>query len=41
MTHVLQPHFDLLGDRYSERAEKREHGKLRTQAEVENGKKKT
>ncbi|BGP55989.1 hypothetical protein JCM8202v2_003596 [Rhodotorula sphaerocarpa] len=41
VTHVLQPHFDLLGDRYSERAEKREHGKLRTQAEVENGKKKT
>ncbi|GAA5961293.1 hypothetical protein JCM8115_001540 [Rhodotorula mucilaginosa] len=34
-TILLQPHFDLLGDRYSEREEKRAHGRLRTQAEVE------
>ncbi|BGO95966.1 hypothetical protein NBRC10512_005450 [Rhodotorula toruloides] len=35
VTLLLRPHFDLLGDRYSEREEKREHGRLRTQAEVE------
>ncbi|POY75641.1 hypothetical protein BMF94_1263 [Rhodotorula taiwanensis] len=35
VTILLQPSFDLLGDRYSEREEKREHGRLRTQAEVE------
>ncbi|GAA5820174.1 hypothetical protein JCM10212_006495 [Sporobolomyces blumeae] len=34
-TVILAPHFDLLGDRYSEREEKRQHGKLRTQAETE------
>ncbi|GAA6020839.1 hypothetical protein JCM10207_001675 [Rhodosporidiobolus poonsookiae] len=35
VTILLQPSFDLLGDRFSEREEKRAHGKLRTQAEVE------
>ncbi|GAA5987715.1 hypothetical protein JCM10908_007180 [Rhodotorula pacifica] len=35
VTILLQPSFDLLGDRYSEREEKRAHGRLRTQAEVE------
>ncbi|GAA5880557.1 hypothetical protein JCM3774_002008 [Rhodotorula dairenensis] len=35
VTILLQPSFDLLNDRYSEREEKREHGRLRTQAEVE------
>ncbi|GAA5892417.1 uncharacterized protein JCM6883_007350 [Sporobolomyces salmoneus] len=39
-TLILQPHFDLFGDRYSEREEKRQHGKLRTQQEVEEAKKK-
>jgi arsenic resistance protein ArsH len=37
---ILQPHFDLFGDRYSEREEKRQHGRLRTQAEAEEAKKK-
>ncbi|KAK4331296.1 arsenical resistance protein ArsH [Rhodotorula toruloides] len=35
VTCILQPHFALLSDRYSEREEKREHGRLRTQAEIE------
>ncbi|KAK4331245.1 FMN_red domain-containing protein [Rhodotorula toruloides] len=35
VTCILQPHFVLLSDRYSEREEKREHGRLRTQAEIE------
>ncbi|GAA5953396.1 hypothetical protein JCM3765_005024 [Sporobolomyces pararoseus] len=39
-TLILQPHFNLFGDRYSEREEKRQHGKLRTQQEVEDAKKK-
>ena len=39
-TLILQPHFNLFGDRYSEREEKRQHGKLRTQQEVEEAKKK-
>ncbi|BGP19615.1 hypothetical protein JCM10213_008317 [Rhodosporidiobolus nylandii] len=39
VTCILQPHFGLLGDRYSEREEQREHGRLRTQAEVEAAKK--
>ncbi|GAA5898369.1 hypothetical protein JCM5296_001353 [Sporobolomyces johnsonii] len=39
VTLVLQPHFELLGDRYSEREERRRHGRLRTQAEVEAAKK--
>lgn len=39
-TLILQPHFDLFGDRYSEREEKRQHGKLRTQQETEEAKKK-
>ncbi|GAA97614.1 uncharacterized protein L969DRAFT_75086 [Mixia osmundae IAM 14324] len=34
-TILLQPHLELLGDRYSERAERAEHGRLRTQAETE------
>jgi arsenic resistance protein ArsH len=34
-TVLLRPHRDLLDDRYSEREEKREHGRLRTQAETE------
>ncbi|GAA5820419.1 hypothetical protein JCM3770_002435 [Rhodotorula araucariae] len=34
-TVLLRPHIDLLGDRFSEREEKREHGRLRTQAEAE------
>ncbi|BGP42985.1 hypothetical protein JCM10450v2_007104 [Rhodotorula kratochvilovae] len=38
-TVLLRPHIDLLGDRYSEREEKREHGRLRTQAEAEAAKK--
>jgi arsenic resistance protein ArsH len=36
VTAILRPHFDSLGDRYSEREEKRSHGRLRTQAEKEN-----
>ncbi|GAA6010039.1 hypothetical protein JCM11491_005841 [Sporobolomyces phaffii] len=39
-TLILQPHFNLFGDRYSEREEKRQHGKLRTQEETEAAKKK-
>lgn len=39
-TLILQPHFDLFGSRYSEREEKRQHGKLRTQQETEEAKKK-
>lgn len=39
-TLILQPHFDLFGSRYSEREEKRQHGKLRTQQETEDAKKK-
>ncbi|GAA5900147.1 hypothetical protein JCM6882_002626 [Rhodosporidiobolus microsporus] len=35
VTCILAPHGGLLGDRYSEREEKREHGRLRTQAETE------
>lgn len=35
MTVLLLPHATLLNDRYSEREEQREHGRLRTQAEVE------
>ncbi|GAA5853194.1 hypothetical protein JCM8547_000236 [Rhodosporidiobolus lusitaniae] len=38
LTCLLAPHIDLLGDRYSEREEKREHGRLRTQEEQERGK---
>lgn len=34
-TVLLRPHVDLLGDRFSEREERRAHGRLRTQAEVE------
>lgn len=33
--HVLRPHFDLLGDRFSERTEKIAKGRLLTQAEKE------
>ena len=32
---IVLPHFDLLGDRYSERTEKLEKGRLLTQAEKE------
>jgi arsenic resistance protein ArsH len=39
VTLVLRPHVELLNDRYSEREETREHGRLRTQAEVEAAKK--
>lgn len=35
MTLILLPHKTLLDDRYSEREERREHGRLRTQAETE------
>ncbi|GAA5824669.1 hypothetical protein JCM11251_005295 [Rhodosporidiobolus azoricus] len=35
VTCLLAPHSGVLADRYSEREEKREHGRLRTQAEVE------
>ncbi|TNY22635.1 flavo protein-like protein [Rhodotorula diobovata] len=38
-TLLLRPYVDLLGDRFSEREEKREHGRLRTQAETEAAKK--
>lgn len=34
-TLLLRPHKGLLDDRYSEREERREHGRLRTQAEAE------
>lgn len=34
-TVLLKPHKTLLDDRYSEREERREHGRLRTQAEQE------
>jgi arsenic resistance protein ArsH len=34
-TLLLLPHRILLDDRYSEREEKKEHGRLRTQAETE------
>jgi arsenic resistance protein ArsH len=30
---LLRPHKDLLDDRFSEREEKRKHGRLQTQAE--------
>ncbi|GAA5995299.1 uncharacterized protein JCM10292_005087 [Rhodotorula paludigena] len=40
-TVLLRPHVDLLGDRFSEREERREHGRLRTQAEVEAAKKRS
>lgn len=33
--YVLRPHFDLLGDRFSERSEKVAKGRLLTQAEKE------
>jgi arsenic resistance protein ArsH len=36
VTAILFPHFESLGDRFSERKERRAHGKLRTQAEKEN-----
>jgi arsenic resistance protein ArsH len=32
---IVLPHFDLLGDRYSERTERLEKGRLLTQAEKE------
>lgn len=32
---VILPHFDLLGDRYSERTERAAKGRLMTQAEKE------
>jgi hypothetical protein len=32
-TVLLRPHKDLLDDRFSEREEKRKHGRLQTQAE--------
>jgi arsenical resistance protein ArsH len=35
VTSILRPHFDLLGDRFSERKERSAFGKLRTQAEKE------
>lgn len=35
ITILLLPHFNLLGDRHSERKEKMAHGKLRTQEEKE------
>lgn len=34
-TIILGSHREVLDDRYSEREEKREHGRLRTQAEAE------
>ena len=37
-TIILRPHVASFDDRYSEREEKREHGRLRTQAEVEEAK---
>ncbi|GAA6029627.1 hypothetical protein JCM8097_000970 [Rhodosporidiobolus ruineniae] len=39
VTTILAPHHGLLADRYSEREEKREHGRLRTQEEAEKAKK--
>jgi arsenic resistance protein ArsH len=41
MSIILLPHFDLLGDRYSEREEKRIKGRLQTQAEKEKEKDKS
>lgn len=38
ITHLLLPSRGLLEDRYSEREEKREHGRLRTQEETEKAK---
>jgi len=35
---IVLPHFDLLGDRYSEREEKLAKGRLLTQAEKERAK---
>lgn len=34
-TLLLQPHKELLDDRFSEREEKAKHGRLQTQAEAE------
>lgn len=39
-TLVLRPHFEQFGDRFSEREERRRHGRLRTQQEVEDDAKK-
>lgn len=35
MSAIVLPHFDMLGDRYSERTERAEKGRLLTQAEKE------
>jgi arsenic resistance protein ArsH len=35
VAYILRPHFDLLGDRYSERTEKAAKGRLLSQAEKE------
>lgn len=37
-TILLNPHRKLLDDRFSERKERAEHGRLRTQAEMEEAK---